>query len=324
LLLGRPAEAAEQAAAVADAQPGNPAAQALLADTLLASGRTAEAIASYRAALATDPFLGRAHKGLGDALVASGQPADALAEYDAAIRRNPADADALSNRGKVRLAVGNAAAARADFTTALAVRPDAEAELQLGTLTLKEGKPAEALPHFERASQLKPGDARMENNCGAALLALGRPEDAERRFRAALSADPNHAKAHAALGQVLMGRGLAADAIAHFRTAIALKNDGPATLSALAWLLATAADPKLRDGAEAVRLAEQACRQTGGRDPSCLDALSVSYACIGRFDDAVRTARAAADIADATGAAQQAALIRRRISALEAGRPPYP
>src|SRR5439155_452727 len=38
LAIGRPADAAEQAAAVADAQPGNPAAQALLADVLLASG----------------------------------------------------------------------------------------------------------------------------------------------------------------------------------------------------------------------------------------------------------------------------------------------
>jgi Flp pilus assembly protein TadD len=261
---------------------------------------------------------------LGDALAARGRLDEALAAYEEAVRLDPDHADALCNLGSVRLTRGDLAGAEAAFTRALAAGPHGGAEYHLGTVRLKEGKPAAALPHFERACRLEPADARFLNNYGVALQAVGQTDEAVRRFRAAIALDPKQARSHAALAQILMGRNETADAIAHYRAAVRLREGRPATMSALAWLLATAPDAKLRDGPEAVRLAEEACRRTAGRDPTCLDALSAAYAEVGRFDEAVRAARAALAAAEAAGAAEQAAVIRRRIPVLEARRPLHP
>lgn len=62
----------------------------------------------------------------------------------------------------------------------------------------------------------------------------------------------------------------------------------------LAWLLATAPDSAVRDGARALALAEQlvAWRRD---DAAYLDTFAAAYAELGRFDDAVKTQRAAVD-----------------------------
>jgi len=60
----------------------------------------------------------------------------------------------------------------------------------------------------------------------------------------------------------------------------------------LAWLLATVPDSAVRDGARALALAEQlvAWRRD---DAAYLDTFAAAYAELGRFDDAVKTQRAA-------------------------------
>ena len=130
-----------------------------------------------------------------------------------------------------------------------------------------------------------------------------------------------YGQAYAALGQIEMAHNRYAEAIAHYRRAVELKYDQPIVIGALAWLLATAPDPRLRDGPLAVRLAEVACRQTGRRNVNCLDALTAAYAEVGRFADAIAVAREALGLAEATGAAESAAIIRRRLPILEAHRP---
>lgn len=58
-------------------------------------------------------------------------------------------------------------------------------------------------------------------------------------------------------------------------------------LNDLAWRLATSSDPQLRDGSNAVRLAEKAVAATGRQNPKYLDTLAAAYAEAGHFGDAV-------------------------------------
>ena len=74
----------------------------------------------------------------------------------------------------------------------------------------------------------------------------------------------------------------------HYRQAVGLNPEYVQGLCALARILATNADPAVRDGKEAVRLAEIACAKTGQADPQALDALACASAETGRFDDALR------------------------------------
>jgi protein O-mannosyl-transferase len=91
-------------------------------------------------------------------------------------------------------------------------------------------------------------------------------------------------------------------------------------LGQLAWLLATVKDDKLRDGAEAVRLAEEVCRQTERKVPALLDVLAAAYAEAGRFDDAAQTAAEAQRLAAEQGNSQLAATIGERVELFKNGR----
>ena len=68
-----------------------------------------------------------------------------------------------------------------------------------------------------------------------------------------------------------------------------LDPNNPKYLNDLAWIYATCANSKLRNGPEAVRLAAQACHLTQRRNLAMLDTLAAAFAESGRFDDAVHT-----------------------------------
>jgi len=68
-----------------------------------------------------------------------------------------------------------------------------------------------------------------------------------------------------------------------------------------AWRRASNPDSGIRDGQEAVRLAEQACDLTGHKRPLFVGTLSAAYAEAGRFDEAVETAARAEALARAAG-----------------------
>jgi tetratricopeptide (TPR) repeat protein len=59
------------------------------------------------------------------------------------------------------------------------------------------------------------------------------------------------------------------------------------TLNGLAWLLATGADPKLRDGPRAVTFAEKAVAATNRKNVSYLDTLAAAYAETAQFAKAM-------------------------------------
>jgi len=184
--------------------------------------------------------------------------------------------------------------------------------------------------------------ARAERN-GDRLAAAGRADDAAAEYARALALDPKRVHARAARGMLLMRRGQLREAATELRAALdggardtevpnglafALAQIGETSQAArvladavaahpddvnvkhnLARLLATTPDPRVRDGATALRLALEVCERTGRREPRALDTLSAAYAAVGRFDLARATASQAADRARALGDAATAAEI---------------
>jgi len=94
-----------------------------------------------------------------------------------------------------------------------------------GARLFREGRPAQAIPIFERSIKLNPGVAAYHHNLGAALLSAGRLEQAIQPFAAALSLDPNLASGHFQLAQIFDNLGQVEQAIAGFQAAVALKPD---------------------------------------------------------------------------------------------------
>jgi tetratricopeptide (TPR) repeat protein len=80
----------------------------------------------------------------------------------------------------------------------------------------------------------------------------------------------------------------------------------------LAWILAVASDPALRDPEAAVALAEAAVNATHGRNAGIVDTLAAAYASAQRFRAAVRFARRAERLAAASGDDEFAAALAER------------
>jgi membrane associated rhomboid family serine protease len=67
-------------------------------------------------------------------------------------------------------------------------------------------------------------------------------------------------------------------------------------MNGLAWTLATDRNSALRNGPEAVKLAEKACERSNWKTAEYVDTLAAAYAEVGRWDDAVKAQRRAIDI----------------------------
>ena len=129
------------------------------------------------------------------------------------------------------------------------------------------------------------------------------------------------ADVHHLLGRIRQMNRDSPKAIDHFRAALRCRAGFPPAANDLAWLLATHVDPAIRNGEEALQLAEQACQASGYKQPAPLDTLAAAYAELGRFDAATRTARRALQLARQQRGERTAAEISRRLSLYESRRP---
>jgi Flp pilus assembly protein TadD len=113
-----------------------------------------------------------------------------------------------------------------------------------------------------------------------------------------------------------------ARAIPLLREQYAASPEDPVAALELGWLLATCPDESLRRPAEAVRVSEELRARQPNPDPEVLDLAAAAYASAGRFDDAVSTARSAAELARRIGRLDLAGFIEQRLRRYEAHQPP--
>jgi Flp pilus assembly protein TadD len=89
----------------------------------------------------------------------------------------------------------------------------------------------------------------------------------------------------------------------------------------LAWLLATCPQASLRNGNQAVELAQRANQITGANNPNFLCTLAAAYAEAGRFTEAVESAQRALQLAGAQSNTALANDIRSEMNLYQAGVP---
>ncbi|MGA9453475.1 MAG: hypothetical protein WBW41_19280 [Verrucomicrobiia bacterium] len=110
------------------------------------------------------------------------------------------------------------------------------------------------------------------------------------------------------------------EAMNHYRRVLELDTNSVAALNDLALLRATASDPQLRNGKEAVFLAERACQLTQYKVPFLVGTLAAAYAEAGRFDEAVASAEKARTLALAQGQEEIAAKNEQLLELYKSGR----
>ena len=170
-------------------------------------------------------------------------------------------------------------------------------QMNLADTLARKGRSDDAMVHYEEAIRLQPDYAEAYYNRGNVLFAKGRIDEAIADWEKALQMHPDDADAHTSLGNALSQKGSLREAIAHYVTALALAPEDPHSRNNVAWVLATASDSSIRDGARAVGFAQEAVQLSGGREPRFLRTLAAAYAESGRFSEAIAVAQQAAVIA---------------------------
>ena len=320
--LGRAPEALDSMREAVRLNPSWNTGRLNLSASLLEAGQYDEAVTNLTELLRTTPNSVAARNNLGFAYLLMGRVDDAIREFEAVLLIAPEFARAHLNLGKALMAQGKNEEALRQLTEA--VRLDAglhEAWNSLGLLKSAQGKREEAIGHFNEAVRLNPQFLDGYANLAMALMSEGRMPEAVQVAAQAVAVRPESAPAHHSLGLILSRAGRAKESIAELREAVRLAPDWPEALNNLAWALATSPDAELRNGGEAVTLAERACERTEYKLPNMLDTLGAAYAEAGRFADASRTAAMATERASALG--QQALVdeIARRRGAYDARRP---
>ena len=280
-------------------------------------GETDKAIAHYGEAIALRPDYAEAHYNLARLLVARGDLDDAIVHYQKVLLINPADAEAHNNLGAALFEAGQSDEAIAHYEKALGARPQyADALINLGDALLAKGDLDGAITHYLSGLNISPDHFEAQYNVANALLQKGQLDDAILHYHKVLELLPQSADAHTNLGSALLRQGRSAEAIAEYRKALAVAPDNLAAQSNLAWLLATSSDPLLRNGLEAVSIAEQLDRLSGGNRPLVLRILAAAYAEAGRFNEAVDAAERALQSPDSV---TLASALRREIALYRSG-----
>ncbi|HSU56031.1 MAG TPA: tetratricopeptide repeat protein [Candidatus Dormibacteraeota bacterium] len=183
----------------------------------------------------------------------------------------------------------------------LVTKNNVHAELNLGTTLLAKGDAKEAADHFAAALRMFPDYPEAKANLGITLAMQGKYEEAISVCRSALQAKPDSPKLHYLLGNALNAAGKHAEAVAEFKAELELNPNHVLALNDLAWALATNPDPDLRNGPEAVILAERACKLSDFEIGQFVGTLAAAYAQAGRFEDAIKTGEKAKALAAKAG-----------------------
>jgi tetratricopeptide (TPR) repeat protein len=268
--------------------PNSFLAQGSLGTTCSENGQLDEAIAHYQKALKLNPNFATVHYSLGVCYYQLGRMDEAIAQYKKEVEINPDHAMAHNNLGYALARKGETDEAIAEYRKALAIEPDmAPAHDNLGAALLKKGEVDDAIAHLLKAEQIEPGFIGEQNSLGIAFARKGEQTVSILHFQKALETHPNDAEA----------------------------------CNNLAWLLATASDSSLRDGARALALARKAGQLAGRDSPGNLQTLAAADAETGNYREAIATARHALEMAVKQKNDPLAGELRTEIKLYESGVP---
>jgi tetratricopeptide (TPR) repeat protein len=302
-------------------KPSGPV-QFALADFLQDQGRLDEARVHYLQGLSLVPYQAKARNNLGNVYAKQANWLAAREQYDRALRLNPKSAEAHQNLGTLLSLQGSNAEALVHYSAAVKLQPSfAKAQNSLGSALALQGQLDEAIKHYQAALASKPDFAEAHFNLGEALARRGELAPAQAEFEAALNYQTNYANAHFGLAGVFAAEKQDTNVVRHLREAVRLDPGWLAPLNNLAWLLATHKDPRLRDGPEAVRLAQRAIAVAKTNDWERLDTFAAAQAEAGQFQEAVAAARKALALAVQTGQTNEASAVSNRLGLYQKGLP---
>ncbi len=233
-----------------------------------------------------------------------------------ALELNPRSAEAYERWGVALGREGKLREACTKFVSALELEPNrGRCEFHLAMALGQLGEFEQAAEHYRKAIRMLPGDPLPRVHLGGLLCDAGRFDQGRRYLEEAAKMSPENAEIQVALATASLRQGRPEQAAAELRAALKADPGCYHALVKLASLLSSAGGtPGNPD--EAVRLATEACKVSGQRDPTALLTMAAACEAAGRFADALRAAEAARELATAGDNRQLAAMISEQITKL--------
>ena len=217
---------------------------------------------------------------------------------------------------------GENAAALAEWKKALAIDPtDARANNGIAIALSVSGDSDQAITYLRKATQISPDFFEAYYNLGLELAKKNRVNEAIDAWLNTVRIRPNFAAGHENLGYAFYLQGKFADSLTHLRLALDADPDRVSDLNLAASLLATCPDGSVRNGKDAIALADHAQTLTHAQDPAILDTLSAAYAETGRFPQAMEVERHAIAVATQQGKTSLTATLEAHLSRYQSNKP---
>lgn len=251
-----------------------------------------------------------------------------------ALRFKPDHHPALGNQAAALAALGREAEARDVVERAIAIAPHLpHLRWQLGKLREELGDPAGAVEAYREALARAPRAPRpglersyrieLPLDLARALARSGRGSEGAPLYEGVLELEPGNVLALRELAELRQRAGDGPGARALLERWFESESTPEGRLAAAAQLVPLLVGDDsgaARDPARAVRLAESLCQESLRDDPRPLDLLAFAYAGSGRFDDAVRSATEAREVALRAGRHELVTRIEGRLAAYREGR----
>jgi tetratricopeptide (TPR) repeat protein len=265
----------------------NPVAQHSNAAVYLSvQGKRDAALAESRKAVAADPANAAARIALANILEEAGQSNQAMEEAVRATELEPVNGAGHLTLGALLLKQGKLERTIEEARRAIAAAPENRHAhfLLLLALFYHSDDPIDAA---RDALAISPFDAEIHHVLGAALMRKPDPVEAFYQLSYSVLLKPDWKEARLDLHRALLSLVNSSAASKLLHQVASATPESTAALGDLAWIFATHPDEELRDGHEAVHLAERACALTSRTDPTLLAILASAYAETGNFGEAL-------------------------------------
>ena len=257
-----------------------------------------------------------------ETLLEAEQLLEAIALLEPAVERSPESVAVVMLLGKAYGMAGYLEASQRQLARAVDLYPEASSAhyLLARVLGMRErfGPCAESC---RKVLDINPDHEAARKTLALAEGLVRRRHEEIEQCRAALRAAPRSVELRLRLNHLLDTVGKAKGCYAVLREGLAHNPNDASLADAMARLLATTWEARLRKGGEAVRLARLACGASNGQNRDHLATLAAAYAEAGRFEEALHTARRARDLYAQAGDLRSVGSVGLQIELFEAGRP---
>ena len=178
--------------------------------------------------------------------------------------------------------------------------------IEYGGILLKLGQASQAAEQFAKADELRPDNAVIAGNIAKAYYDGRNLNKAIEYCYKALELKPDYLLVRISLADTLMKNNQLKSTVKQYYEVLRLEPDNLEALNTLAWIQATSKDKDLSNPQESLRLALRACQIDDYQNPGPLDTLAAAYASNLQFDEAVKMATKAIQMAREHGLDERA------------------